>query len=325
MKEKDSFYKSFTPLAGSKASKEIDRLAQKKYHLSAEILMESAGSSAAREILQHPGSSIWRKSSIVILCGPGNNGGDGLVVARHLSSHGLSQIEIFCDEKTQKSPLLKTQQKRLKIQGLTIHPLKNMAGIKQSLNKASLIVDALFGVGLSKDLTNMYLKLVELINKASADIVSLDVPSGLNVDTGQCYGQAVKADSTLSFGLAKPGFYLMQGPAHTGKLIVLPIGFPKNLLQGDSSHTHFLVNEKWVASQLPHRKDTDHKAKHGHLLVLAGQEGFWGAGALSAVSAYRMGTGYVTWAGGSKNSYPPLDLAPEILTQTLTDKKSTEK
>ena len=283
--------------------------------------MESAGAMSAQEIYHHPKSFLWKKSHIVVLCGPGNNGGDGLVLSRHLFSHGFSSIKIFCDEKAQKSSLLKTQLERVKAQGIDIFPIKSIEKIKQSLNSCSLIVDALFGVGLSKKLTGIYLKLVNLINTTSVDVISLDTPSGLNVDTGQCFGKAVKAGLTLSFGLAKPGFYLMQGSSHVGQLIVLPIGFPKNLLQGNPAYNHFLVDETWVASQMPQRHSTDHKAKQGHLLVLAGHKGFWGAGALSAIAAYRMGAGFVTWAGGNSQSHPPLDSAPEVLTQNLTDKK----
>ena len=230
--------------------------------------MESAGALAAREIMSRP---HWISSMVAVLCGPGHNGGDGLALARHLHSYGI-QVKIFCDKKST-SPLVKKQKKRLTHQGFTLHPLKNLEEIKKT--KSSLIVDALFGIGLSRNVEGNYLELIQWINSSSKKVVSLDIPSGLNGDTGQVRGQAVQANLTISFGLAKPGFYLMEGPAHRGQLVTLPIGLPPSLVS-EKANSHFLISEKWVSSQLPDRSPTDHKARQGHLLVLAGREGFWG-------------------------------------------------
>ena len=182
--------------------------------------------------------------------------------------------------------------------------------------QATLIIDALFGIGLSKNIEDPYFKIIEWLNQSGKQIISLDVPSGLDCNTGQVKGIAVKAHHTFSFGLAKAGFYLSKGPSYIGQLNVLSIGFPNDLIL-EQANSYFMINESWVSSQLPQRKSDDHKAKQGHLLILAGHEGFWGAGRLASLSAYRMGVGYVTWAG--RGGYPPLDFVPEVLTKKISD------
>ncbi|MDE0119040.1 MAG: NAD(P)H-hydrate dehydratase [Bdellovibrionales bacterium] len=322
----------FTPLAKAAYGTEIDRLSQSHYSLSAEVLMETAGALSAKEILFYLKEKNYidpTSSSVMILCGPGHNGGDGLVVARHLLSEGVC-VKIFSPEMTH-SPLVKKQKKRLEkwicesqkqpTGSIFFQALKDIEKIKEAGAQCSLIVDAIFGIGLIRPIEGFYADLIKWANLTGKSIISLDTPSGLNVDTGQIKGEAIRARLTITFGLAKPGFYLMDGPAHTGKLKVLSIGFPPVLLHSQTC-TQFLITESWVSSKLPRREPADHKAQHGHLLVLAGSEGFWGAGQLAALSAYRMGAGYVTWAGKNADASSKFSLnknIPEVLTQDLSD------
>ena len=340
----------FTPLVSSLQSAELDHSAEVDYGLSAEILMETAGTLSAQKILSFLNcpdgkdlKSIKQSSFFVmVLCGPGHNGGDGLVVARHLLSEGIS-VQVFLSDialkgsesepglehesgstpesssyKLQKSqpqrPLIEKQKQRLRALNVDLLSLKDIKKIKQTGEKCSLIVDALFGVGLSRNVEGFYAELIKWINSFDKPVVSLDTPSGLDVDTGQVKGQAVQADLTLTFGLSKPGFYLMQGPAHTGQLKIFSIGFPYSLLR-KKAQTHFLIDEYYVSSRLPERAPTDHKARQGHLLVVAGSKGLWGAGDLAALSAYRMGAGYVTWAGDFQNSKNTSRSIPDVLTE----------
>ena len=292
-------------------SRKIDQAVEKYDQFSAEMFMESAGALSAQEILRNS-----KLDSALVLCGPGHNGGDGLVTARHLLSEGV-EVHVFADDT--KSSLVQKQKKRLEQFKISIYSIKNLNLIKEKSKKVGVLIDALFGAGLSKNIEGLYCELIQWMNSLKEKkVVSLDIPSGLHGDTGQVKGEAVQADFTLSFGLAKPGFYLMRGPEHTGNLKVFSIGFPQSLLK-ETANTHFLLDENWVFEKMPCRRPEDHKAKHGHLLVLAGSEGFWGAGQLCALSAYRMGAGYVTWAGGNGKEHPPLGSVPEILTQKLND------
>ncbi len=300
----------WTPLADSIQMTEIDRLAEKQYQIKPETLMESAGAAAAKKINS---SNKFNTQQVMILCGPGNNGGDGLTAAGCLLSSGIKTI-IFCPHNS-KSPLVQKQKEKLKNHALYL--IEDLEKIKKIGGQSTLIVDALFGIGLSKNIEGFYFKIIEWMNESKKQIISLDAPSGLDCSTGQTRGIAVKACCTFSFGLAKAGFYLSKGPSHTGQISVLPIGFPKELIS-KQAQSYFLISESWISSKLPQRKSDDHKAKQGHLLVLAGQAGFWGAGRLASLSAYRMGAGYVTWAG--KGEHPPLDHAPEVLTKSISDK-----
>jgi hydroxyethylthiazole kinase-like uncharacterized protein yjeF len=302
---------------------EIDELSQKVYGLTGEVLMESAGAIAAREIDQAYYPEISR-GTVVVVCGSGNNGGDGLVLARHLHSAGHRDLIVFYLEGSKRSALFDLQLNRARLHGLKVISLGEHPEKWGQIRSASLLIDAIFGIGLTRPVEGDFLKLIDLVNSVKVPVISLDTPSGLNCDTGVVEGATIKASMTLSFGLAKPGFFVSDGPAYAGKVRVLPIGFPFESLRGVAT-SHFLFNEKLARRYLPSRTATAHKAQHGHLLVLAGSDNMWGAGVLASLAAYRMGCGYVTWA----SRQPPLEMlesAPEVLiTSTKKALESLER
>jgi hydroxyethylthiazole kinase-like uncharacterized protein yjeF len=157
------------------------------------------------------------------------------------------------------------------------------------------------------------------MNALKVPVISLDCPSGLNCNTGAVEGVTVRAHTTLTFGLPKPGFFTADGPAVVGKLRVLSVGYPFECLRGIAT-THFMFNDKLARRYLPTRKDRSNKSDHGHLVLMAGSENKWGAGILAAQSAYRMGAGYVTWAG-SQLPLTQLEHTPEVLTSTLDNEE----
>lgn len=302
-------------LATIKQSREIDEMAQKAYGLSDEVLMESAGALASREIDQSFFPELKRGMTSLI-CGPGNNGGDALVCARHMHSAGHRDLTVFLlSPSTGRSPLYMNQLDRAEKQGINIVDLLEVPEKLELIRSSALIIDGLLGIGLSRPLDDEYSAVVDMMNSTRVPIVSLDCPSGLNCDTGGVLGVAVKATMTLSFGLAKPGFFVGDGPAQVGKLRVIPIGFPYESLRGVAT-THFLFNEKLARRYLPQRKDLSNKSDYGHLLVIAGHAGMWGAGHLAAHSAYRIGAGYVTWASQEN---PPVGDTPEVLAAHIQD------
>jgi len=296
---------------------QIDEISQAVYGLTGEVLMESAGALAAREIDLTFLPELTR-GHVAIVAGPGNNGGDALVVARHLHSSGYRDLSVFLiAPKEAQSPLFKVQRQRTELQGIRIVDLTEIPDRVDQLKSAELIVDGIFGIGLKKPIAEPYLRVIETINSSKARTVSLDTPSGLNCGTGRVEGTSVRADMTVTFGLAKPGFFVSEGPAQVGKLRVLPIGFPYEALRGIAT-THFLFTEKLARRYLPAREETSNKSDHGHLLLIAGRPGYWGAGILAGGSGYRMGAGYVTWASFEQ----PLEVLkdiPEILTADIRD------
>lgn len=313
-------------LATVEQSQTIDRAAQdSEYELSSDVLMEAAGSLAAREIQQSFLPEL-RRGAVAILCGPGHNGGDGLVVARHLHSSGHRDLEVFllaAEEK--RADLFKRQLARCQKQGVKTTSLLPWPGrheparkeLSDRLARFQLVVDALFGIGLNAELRSPERDVVEVLNGLRYPIVSLDVPSGLDADRGVVLGAAVRAEQTLTFGLAKPGFFVSDGPSHVGRLRVLSIGLPRKLMR-ERADSHFLFAEAQARRQLPRRHPASNKSTHGRAMIFAGQEGMWGAALLAASAAYRVGAGFVSIASFA-DPQEVVRQSPEVLSAHLME------
>lgn len=310
-------------LATPAESRLIEKSAVSDYKLNNEILMESAGSLSAREIQVSFYPELTRGMTAIV-CGPGNNGGDGLVVARHLHALGHRDIAVFLVGSSKRSELNKIQLKRIEAQGFRIVDLASEPKKIEQLKSAALIIDAIFGTGFkARSRADIFTKVIQAINSWQVPVVSLDAPSGLECESGIVEALAVKAAMTLTYGLAKPGFFVADGPSHVGRLRVLSIGFPHEAVRKIAT-TYFLFDEKLAKRYLPPRKDRSNKSDHGHLLVLAGSPGYWGAGILAASSAYRIGAGYVTWASYEAPN-EALKEAPEIMTRAISDPQIWQK
>jgi hydroxyethylthiazole kinase-like uncharacterized protein yjeF len=304
-------------LATVEQSREIDQLSSKVYGLNSEILMEAAGALSTRELQQNFYPELTRGMTAIV-CGPGNNGGDGLVLARHLHSAGFRDIcVILVGSGKRLSPLFKMQLKRVELHGIRIINAQKEKKKLDIIKSATLIVDALFGIGAKGELKSEFASVITKMNAMKIPIASLDCPSGLDCNSGQILGIAVRAHTTFTFGLAKPGFFVGEGPQHVGKLRVLSIGFPYESLRGIAT-THFVFLDRLARRYLPQRKDNTSKADYGRAVIMAGSPGMWGAGILASQAAYRMGAGYVVWA---TNDIPIKELAntPEVLTATFDD------
>lgn len=306
-------------IATVEQSRHIDRLAQEAFGLPGEILMEAAGSLAAREVEQ----AFWpefRSGGVGVVCGPGNNGGDGLVVARHLHSMGCKDLVVFLIAPEEKrSDLFKVQLSRLKGLAVEVVDLDAKPREVERFLSMRLLIDAVFGIGLRSEVKSPVREILEAMNRSKRPVIALDAPSGLESDRGTVCGVAIKAALTLTFGLAKPGFFVNDGPSHVGRLRTLPIGFPKELFRSEAS-THVAFDERMAIRALPKRKSRTNKTTFGHAMIFAGRPGMWGAGLLSSGSAYRVGAGYVTLASFEEPT-PVLSEAPEILTARIEDEK----
>lgn len=270
-----------------------------------EVLMESAGALAAQELASSFLPEL-KRGYVAVVCGPGNNGGDGLVLARHLLSQGWV-VKIYLLPSAQRSALFKRQLARLPKDSCIVDWDQDLMS---ELRSASLVVDALYGTGLSRNLEGMNFKIVEAINKCS-QILSLDIPSGLSGETGEVLGISVKASMTITFGLAKLGLVVGSGPQYTGKLRVVPIGIPKNLLR--MAKTFIGLDSRMAKKAFRERLPRSNKSQNGNLLVMAGHPGMWGAAHLCTSAAYRIGAGYVT-----------LMLPPEVANRDMTQELTPE-
>lgn len=221
--------KSFRTVT-SREMQELDRRAMQEFGIPRLLLMENAGRSVADWICQQLPQD--RQAAALIFCGKGNNGGDGLVVARHLFNRGFKvHVLLFALPEQLKSDSEVNFQicHKMGIPHQIIQKEIDLNSIHQLFSFCDVIVDAMFGIGLNKDLGEPYLTAIEAINESGKKVIAIDIPSGLNADTGQVMGAAVQAKLTVTLGLSKKGLFEREGPLYSGRIEVADIGLPNRL------------------------------------------------------------------------------------------------
>ena len=256
-------------------------------------LMERAGSGTADFIRNRFGPLAGKR--VTIVCGKGNNGGDGLVVARLLRQGRARVTVLLLAPAAELSRDAKAMYRRwLRVGGTsTTKSFRSPEQAEALLADSELIVDALLGTGLSTPVTGAYREAIRLMNEAGSPIVSVDMPSGIHADDGALLGCAVRASATVTFGLPKLGLYVGAGIDHAGVIHVVDIGIPSAYVNEIDGRT-FLITEDFVKTVLPPRYASSHKGTYGHAGILAGSVGKTGAAALAAKAALRIGAGLVT-------------------------------
>ncbi len=270
---------------------EIDRTAMEEHGISGQTLMENAGTAVVESIKRLP----FPVKNVVLLVGKGNNGGDGLVVARKLIKAGKSVTLLTSCDTRKFSGLSKIMWEKLTGLSHEVYCLNNEGKIKDfplSDSSFDLVVDALFGIGLKGEVRSLEKKLIELIQQMKVPIIAVDCPSGLNCDTGIPLGIAVRADKTITFGAPKIGFFRYPAPDYTGDLQVANIGFPDSIIEKAKS-SYFYLNKKEMGGLLPVRKRVFHKGDAGKVVIIGGARSMVGAVVLAARAAYRSGAGLV--------------------------------
>lgn len=265
-----------------------DRLATERFKVPSLLLMENAGRGAG-EIIRKLVAATERPR-IAIVCGTGNNGGDGFVVARHL----YNDAEVRC--------LLIGERSNIKGDALVNFEAMLACGtiaakaddLGRELASADVIVDALFGTGLSRPLDTAMAAIVDAINAAAAIRIALDLPSGLDADTGRILGRAVKADHTITFAHPKPGLFTPEGNIHAGLIHCVALGVPDEQILRLTGFTARLIEPQEVAKNFPPRDAKTYKHRAGDVLVIAGSPGKTGAAKLVAEAALRSGAGLAT-------------------------------
>ncbi|MGQ9499236.1 MAG: NAD(P)H-hydrate dehydratase [Dissulfurimicrobium sp.] len=281
-------------LVTPKEMQALDLVATEDFSIPSLILMENAGCGVARLILENFQSDL--SLGVIVLAGPGSNGGDGLVVARHLFQQGVkTAVFAFCRGFKGDSDI---NYQIVKSLGIPIIECLNNDGLnvlQQAVNSAGLVVDAMFGTGLSRPLSGVFADAVGLVNASRAPVVSVDMPSGLSGDTGQPLGHAIKAAMTVTMGFPKLGQVIYPGIDYVGRLEVIDIGIPAAAVQKISIDA-MLIDREYMTQILRPRSVEAHKGTSGHVLVIAGSRGKSGAARLSALGALRAGAGLVTVA-----------------------------
>lgn len=278
--------------------------------LTTEVLMENAGRAVAEETRKLMGGVVGKR--VLILVGPGNNGGDGLVAGRYLSDWGAEVVFYLCAERSAADRNLALAVEH----GLTLvraHEDEGLTTLDDLLGSSEVVVDAVLGTGRSRALEGLLKEVLGRVlqfkaNKPEVPIVAVDVPSGLDADTGAVDPNCIYADFTVTLGYPKVGLYNFPGAERAGEIIVADIGIPPELAEGVNTE---LIIEQWAQSVLPRRPRDANKGTFGKVLAVVGSINYTGAAYLACMGAARVGAGLVTLS-------TPKSLQP-ILAAKLTE------
>jgi len=271
---------------------EIDRLSSEAGVPTLE-LMERAGEAIVTKAAEMVSGLMGTR--LAIICGKGNNGGDGLVAARLLKKYSTQVTVLLVGRAEELTGAPKTNFVRAVEAGIQIEEGADGASVQRACEAAHLVIDALLGTGIRGPVRGAAAEAIHAMNLAGRPILAVDVPSGVDADTGEVATEAVRADHTITLGLAKWGLLNYPGAEYAGELTIADIGLPAAAVEAVASNMECLDREE-VAALLPRRAPTAHKGEAGNVLVVAGSVGYTGAAALCSMAALRTGAGLVTLA-----------------------------
>jgi len=275
------------------AMREAERRTMEQYGIPGRLLMEAAGRYCADAIVDEFGAG-WGRRALVV-AGKGNNGGDGYVIARCLRRSGWNVKVFILAERAQIAGDALTNLLLLEPSDLIFSPSGyGPASLAAELDNASIVIDALFGIGLAKEVAGFHAEAIRLINDSGKPVISVDIPSGIDATTGHVLGVAVEADVTVTFAFGKMGHVLYPGREYAGILRIADIGLPDAVME--TTETAQFLDSETVSKLIRRRDRRGHKGNYGHCLIIAGSTGKTGAASLAANSAVRTGSGLVTLA-----------------------------
>lgn len=270
--------------------RKVDASAIEKYGVPSIVLMENAGIGLAEEVKKHIDN---KASRVVMIVGMGNNGGDGMVCARHLYNLGYD-VEVFLVGNTKKLSVdANLNYEMLKALDLRIETINDINGVKKlskSIRYLDVVVDCIFGIGLKRPVEGVYEFVIDAINDSEAYVISCDIPSGINASEGTVMHKAVKADKTVAVCMPKVGNLMFPAADYNGELIVKRIGLSDRLFE-ELGLKMQIVTEDHVRRILPRRQKNSHKGSYGKASLIAGSFGMTGAAILAAKASLRSGVG----------------------------------
>jgi ADP-dependent NAD(P)H-hydrate dehydratase / NAD(P)H-hydrate epimerase len=276
--------------------KEVDRLSTGRFHISSLTLMENAGKGVAEFVHGRFGGLDRRR--ILVFCGKGNNGGDGFVAARHLLEVGARPLVLLFAAPEDVAGDAAANLARLQESGAEVRLVRDARtweSLRGTLDGTDIFLDALLGTGVRGSIEGLLAAVISDLNRhARGSVVAVDIPSGLNADTGAADGPVVAADYTITLTAPKPGLLLGAGPKHAGEIRVLNIGSPAELVEETGRGPYRWSEPSEFRAFAARRKPAGYKGDYGHALVIAGAVGKTGAAVLSSWAALRVGAGLVT-------------------------------
>lgn len=292
-----------TPLLPAETMRTVDRWAIEERGVAGLDLMERAGAAVARAV-----ERAAPDGPVTVVCGKGNNGGDGLVVTRLLRDAGRA-VSVICTAPPGE------------FKGDALANLERLQGAPPTqldgpLDSCAVVVDALLGTGFEGEPRGAVADAIDAINASGAQVIAVDVPSGVDASTGVVAGRAVRADRTVTFHAAKPGLWIRPGKAHAGEVETVDIGIPR----GAPGEASIGLIEASVLASLPRRGASSTKFTSGHVLVAGGSRGLTGAPTMTARASMRAGAGYVTaCVPASLQAILASSGTPELMTVGLPD------
>jgi len=297
--------------------RKIEENAFTKYGVASIAIMENAGSSVAYEIKE----SNLDTTCFLIVSGTGNNGGDGFVVARHLKNYGYN-VTVFVIGNPKNivgdARLNFDILKKIDIQIENISDQNGIIKFEKMIKKCPFVVDAIFGIGINKDIDGIHSSVIDRINSYSKFVISVDIPSGIDANNAHVYGNAVMANKTVSFTLPKVGNIMFPGSIYSGNLAIKNVGIPIKAVN-DENLKYQIITEEFVRKSLNIRDRDSHKGDYGKANVVAGSSGLTGAAILTCKAALRSGLGLLRlYIPESLNTIITLSV-PETVTVPLQE------
>lgn len=295
--------------------KELEKIAQTEFHFPEKLIIENVALLGARAIVEKLGEEI-NFGELIFLIGKGFNGGSGLAIARHLASMGYESMAFLLFEEKDCSQEVKDQLKIAKSYGVRtsfVDEVASLEGYFLQNSSPKIFVDAIFGTGVRLPLSHFLYEVINLVNQEKSFTISLDIPTGIEGDTGFIQGNAIVADLTLAVGLPKLGYYQSEGAKLVGEVVVVNSGLPKQVI--DSGGDKFLIDKNLKRNLPPARNKFGDKKIFGHTLVIGGSHGLTGALVMSSSAAIKVGAGLVT-ASTWESQYEEFmaRLIPEVMT-----------
>jgi NAD(P)H-hydrate epimerase len=314
----------------SSTMRKIDQYCIETLKIKGIILMENAALKVFSEV-----ENKLKKTNgkfVTILCGVGNNGGDGLAVARHLYLKGYD-VKVFIVGDIDKASkdfqdnfyiLKNINQIDKDSVYLEVLSENNLNNLKEALIQCDIVLDGIFGTGLKRNIEGIHLSAISLINESSKYIISIDVPSGLNSDNGKVLTEAVKANETITLQLYKKGFLNYEAFNYCGEIKVVDIGIPKKVIEMLAEEV-FITSKEWVASRIPLRSKISHKGNFGKVLIVAGSNEYTGAAYFSAQAAVKSGAGLISLSTGKDVRKILQSKLAEVMVSQYEDKIKLKK
>ena len=274
--------------------KEMDRLTIESFGIPGLVLMENAARGAMDALFRH--FPNVRSLKVGIAAGHGNNGGDGFVIARYLAGANVP-VDVYLLSKRKKvkgdaAANLKLLD-RMKVPVHEVTDVTRFESYQDKMKSCNLWIDAMLGTGLTSDVRGLFKQMITQLNAAQTPVLAVDIPSGLDSDTGNPRGCCVQATVTVTFGLPKIGHVVLPGSEFVGKLEVIDFGIPSSVVD-DVGPNHYLLTQEIITGAFQARDAQSHKGTTGHLLVIGGSPGKMGAAMMTSQAAMRVGTGLVT-------------------------------